>query len=903
MRPLVLLALLAPSSALAATYTVAQDGSGDFETISEAIDAAESGDRIEVAAGTYEEPVNFDGKDLEVVGVDGSASTIIEGGGVLAAVNFLSGETEDALFQGFTVHNDTYRGMLISESSPTIVDVVFEDFALDGLNGGGVFIRNSTASFDSCVFQNNSGESGAHIYMNMGNVTITNSTFTNGVAANQGGAIYVDSGSITLESVLLEENESYSNGGAISLNSRASLELESSELNDNHSEYGYGAGIYTWGSNNVNIESSTFYGNYPTEYTSGYGGGGLYMASGTLNVTDSSFDANYAYYGAAMMLYGTTATLENTTFSSNYAYYGGAMYIGSSSTLYDSGCTYDTNTSYYYGGAIYAYYFFDLTFDGTVFNENAAYYGYGGAIFSSDYGSMELNEVEFTTNYAYYAGGAVYAYNYQSDLFINSSTFTENTATYSHGGALYSYYLTNVNVADSTFEYNEAYGSGGALYNYYYSGLAVTNSDFTYNVATYTSGGAVYFNPYVAGYDLTFVGNDVKGNASRYEGGGLYIAGGTSHTIQGNTFLQNVLEDDSFGGGIIASGYQDLTLWGNVIAGNEAIIGGGVYLGEGYDETATAWIVNNALADNEANRLGGALAAVSQGGITLQNNTIVGNQAAQGGGGLYLYESPADVRNNILARTIDGDAITLSGTDALAVSSVQYNDLYDNPAGDLGGDLATLGIDDTNLTTDPRLAGYTLDGEHDNDSYALSLASPCIDAGDPELSDLDGTRSDMGMYGGPYAFLSDDDTDGYSSAYDCDDSDATIYPGASETWYDGTDADCSGTSDYDQDGDGHDSISGEGDDCDDSDPSVIECPTETGDTGPTDTSTPDTSDPDTADPDTADPDSEPSETGSPETGKVEGGGGCSCTAAPTRPALPAALALLALAAVRRRRAV
>ena len=66
--------------------------------------------------------------------------------------------------------------------------------------------------------------------------------------------------------------------------------------------------------------------------------------------------------------------------------------------------------------------------------------------------------------------------------------------------------------------------------------------------------------------------------------------------------------------------------------------------------------------------------------------------------------------------------------------------------------------------------------------------------------------------------LDDADGDGYTEADgDCDDSDATTSPDATEVWYDGTDSDCSGGSDYDIDGDGHDSSAYGGTDCDDSD--------------------------------------------------------------------------------------
>jgi hypothetical protein len=74
---------------------------------------------------------------------------------------------------------------------------------------------------------------------------------------------------------------------------------------------------------------------------------------------------------------------------------------------------------------------------------------------------------------------------------------------------------------------------------------------------------------------------------------------------------------------------------------------------------------------------------------------------------------------------------------------------------------------------------------------------------------------DLGTPGADNACPPDEDGDGYTVLNDCDDTDATVHPGAADTWYDGVDSDCAGDSDYDQDGDGFDSDGYGGSDCDD----------------------------------------------------------------------------------------
>ncbi|MBT9558108.1 MAG: right-handed parallel beta-helix repeat-containing protein [Myxococcales bacterium] len=391
-------------------------------------------------------------------------------------------------------------------------------------------------------------------------------------------------------------------------------------------------------------------------------------------------------------------------------------------------------------------------------------------------GHIELRDsaIRFTRgSYVSYVTGG-------STLDLTRTTIESNQST----SSLYYDSASKGKVVSSTFQDNVAYYGAGIYVTGAGSAVTVDSSRFAYNQAHLGGygGGAIFCN---GGAALevarsTFTDND----SLSYYGGALYLENCLS-TITRSSFTGNT--SGTHGGAISVTGStSNVTVTNSIFMANASASGGTFYVG------------GSSVFD-------------------LTNNTVLESFSTGDGGALFAEASPnTTLRNNIFAHTNNGVAVHFAPSPTNV--TMVYNDFYQNEEGNVDGGIT--GLPATNLTVVPKFVSYIIDSVLSNDDLRLASGSALIDAGDPALDDDDGSRSDIGAFGGIGGPELDKDGDGVTvSEGDCDDANATIFPGAIEL-DDNKDNDCDGIVDNpysDKDSDGVDPAEG---DCNDNNPLI-----------------------------------------------------------------------------------
>ncbi|TRT79266.1 MAG: cadherin [Microcystis aeruginosa Ma_AC_P_19900807_S299] len=387
-----------------------------YTSLQDALAAAQSGDKIWVAGGTYKPTTGTDRtatftlkNNVEIYGGFAGTETSFSQRNVSTNVTTLSGDigtvnnTADnvyhvvtsnspantAVLDGFTISGGNANGstnqnigggIYIPDSNPILRNLIVENN--NATSSGGGLYNTSSANYllTNSTFRNNTSASGGAIYNVGSSPTLTDVTFTNNTATSQGGAIFNDGGTPTLNNTTFGNNTSIS-GGAIYNTGSPIYNTATFTSNIASSRGGAiynGAGISTL--NNV-----TFAQNRATD-----NGGAIYNTNSTSIITQGSFQQNRAANGGAISNENRSdnLSLTNVSFTLNVAEgssgSGGAIYNVNSLSLQATNATFSRNNATASGGAIYQYNsvqtFYTTTITNSTFSGNAA--SSGSALFS-----------------------------------------------------------------------------------------------------------------------------------------------------------------------------------------------------------------------------------------------------------------------------------------------------------------------------------------------------------------------------------------------------------------------------------------------------------------------------------------------------------------------------------------
>lgn len=339
--------------------------------------------------------------------------------------------------------------------------------------------------------------------------------------------------------------------------------------------------------------------------------------------------------------------------------------------------------------------------------------------------------------------------------------------------------LDELVVEDTEWSGCQASGNGGAVYVLAAGiespgGLTVRSSRFDDNHGGADEerfGGAIAYDSAREDSWLVVENSFFRGN-SAHSGGAIALLGLTfALRIESSRFVTN----ESVEGGTAVSGFAGGRIDGNRVEENSGTPGNGALFGE--LRSASAEVTHNLFLRNRSSPPTGACRPSAMGvggtGLLVANNVFDANRSQRGadwtadctsgviGIGFYalvynnllldnvgehglahLTGTEVDFRNNIVAGG-DGSGGGVYFFEGLPGESlVEFNASWHVPPPTFGGEPV---IGAGNIETDCLLRDVV------SGDFTLASDSPCIDAGDPasDLADPDGSRGDIGPFGGP----------------------------------------------------------------------------------------------------------------------------------------------------------
>jgi parallel beta-helix repeat protein/predicted outer membrane repeat protein len=210
------------------TFVVLPDGTGDYPTIQDALNACAWGDTVSLVNGVYtgdgNRDLHFDGTAATLKSESGNPALCIIDCNASAVYphrgfNFTAVDGPNVRLEGITVRNawKNYGGAIrLSGGHPAIENCIFEDNTSN--NGAGIAAAQGAGpAISDCIFRNNTAtDAGGGINVSQSaDPSLINCTFTGNTAIYAGGGVYVYGPSApTFENCLFKNNGSNSWGGA-----------------------------------------------------------------------------------------------------------------------------------------------------------------------------------------------------------------------------------------------------------------------------------------------------------------------------------------------------------------------------------------------------------------------------------------------------------------------------------------------------------------------------------------------------------------------------------------------------------------------------------------------------------------------------------------------------------------
>ncbi len=344
------------------------------DTLPPALTAAQPGDQLWVAAGTYagnftlalevEMYGGFAGNETELAQRDWTINeTILDANDAGTVVTAPPGATETTRIDGFTITNGNETnggGMSASDSSPTIANNNFTNsFAVQ--RGGGLYLSGSAAIIEGNTFSGNHAVDvggGGGVYLIDSSPTIRDNAIINNTVGHLGAAsapqddhaprgtgairlgpppgagLYLggNSSPLVVNNVISGNQGALSGGGiTVRVSAGSSPTITGNTISGNTARFwGGGLEVNPGDSASATITHNTIIGN---SLLFGGGGGGLYV-SGSATVANNMVAGNTAINsGGGLYIVLSSATFANNTVVGNTAGDGGGLAMWLSASL------------------------------------------------------------------------------------------------------------------------------------------------------------------------------------------------------------------------------------------------------------------------------------------------------------------------------------------------------------------------------------------------------------------------------------------------------------------------------------------------------------------------------------------------------------------------------------------